>query len=293
MNRPLIALAALALSLSSCRTLEPVGDVFGLGPDARIFHAETGAELDVERMADLLAPSDVIFLGEEHDNDAGHDLQLATFRALLERRADVALSLEMIERDQQALLDRWLADEIDDATFEDEARLWGNWHEHYLPIVAEAKARGLPVIAANVPRPLAARVSKEGLDAVRGAEHMPREVHAETRGDYYERFLTALGSHPGADAHDWSDFYAAQCVKDDAMAESIADHRRAHREDLVVHLCGRFHSDFGLGTVERLATRAPGTRIAITSMVPGSRYPQSASSEDWERGDVLWLVRAE
>lgn len=290
MNRPLLALAALSLSLASCRTLEPAGDWFGLGPDARLFHAETGAELDVERMADLLASSDVVFLGEEHDNDAGHDLQLATFQALLERRDDVSLSLEMIERDDQATLDRWLAGEIDDATFEEEARLWGNWHEHYLPIVAEAKARGLPVIAANVPRPLASRVSKEGLDAVRGEEHMPRAVDAETSGEYYDRFLIALGSHPGDTDRDWSDFYAAQCVKDDAMAESIADHRAASGR-MVVHLCGKFHSDFGLGTVERLRSRAPGTRIAITSMASGSRYPENATDDDWKRGDVLWLVR--
>ncbi len=293
-NNSLIALlATITLSMASCRTLEPVGDVFGLGPDARIFDAATMQETSIDAMADAFVDADVVFLGEEHDNDVGHSLQHEAFVALLARRPDAALSLEMVERDDQATLDRWLADEIDDATLAAEARLWPKWDEHYLPVVIEAKERGLPVIAGNVPRPLASRVSKEGLAAVAGEEHMPRSVEAETAGEYYERFLTALGTHPAASDRDWSDFYAAQCVKDDAMAESIADHLAANPGRLIVHLCGKFHSDFGLGTVERLRSRMPAARIAIASMASGSRYPENATDDDWARGDTLWLVRAQ
>ena len=56
----------------------------------------------------------------------------------------------------------------------------------------------------------------------------------------------------------------------DTMAESIAEAiaaREPGEAPTVVHWNGRFHSDFGLGTVERLKRRMPHLNIAVVSMV--------------------------
>jgi hypothetical protein len=51
-------------------------------------------------------------------------------------------------------------------------------------------------------------------------------------------------------------FYAAQCVKDEAMAESIARALDAHPDAVIVHAAGGFHVEESLGTVERVTRRA-------------------------------------
>jgi len=63
--------------------------------------------------------------------------------------------------------------------------------------------------------------------------------------------------------------YRAQCGKDDAMAESIADYLASnpHRQPFVIQCNGNFHSDYGLGTAARLAQRVPLAQAAIISMV--------------------------
>jgi uncharacterized iron-regulated protein len=63
-------------------------------------------------------------------------------------------------------------------------------------------------------------------------------------------------------------YYLAQCVKDETMAESIARARGGVRPRLVVHVNGAFHSDFGLGVVERVRRRLPTARVVVVTILP-------------------------
>ena len=62
-------------------------------------------------------------------------------------------------------------------------------------------------------------------------------------------------------------YFAAQCLKDETMAESIAQAYTAGaiggKRPLVVHINGAFHSDFGDGAVERTRRRLPTRRVAV------------------------------
>lgn len=227
-----------------------------------------GEPLSVDELADRLVLSDVVFLGEVHDNKAGHAAHLEILRALHRRHPDLVLSMEMFERDVQGTLDDYLADRIDEETFLEHARPWPGYREHYRPLVEYARTHGLDVLAANVPRKLARRVSVEGVLPGR-RRHAARTTTAP-RNRYYELFLEAMEEHPGdISSGTMMDFYRAQCLKDDTMAETIADYLADHpaRDPLVVHVCGRFHSDEGLGTVRRLLARRPLARTSVVSML--------------------------
>ncbi|MCP3916496.1 MAG: ChaN family lipoprotein [bacterium] len=273
-------LTALMLALASCA-----------GTGHRIVHAPTGADLELAAMADALASADVVFLGEKHDSDVAHDLQMALTRALAERRGEVAISMEMLERDVQEALDAYLDGEIDEERFLEESRPWPNYAEHYRPAVEFAKERGFDVIAANCPRPLAAKVSKEGLDAVRGDPHVAAEVDV-SEAAYRERFLAAMDGHGGVDEENLNRMFAAQCIKDDTMAESIARYLdlRGANAPIVVHWCGSFHSDFGLGTVSRLRARKPELEARIVTTVPSEELDAAFTAEDEGIAEYVWLV---
>jgi hypothetical protein len=64
-------------------------------------------------------------------------------------------------------------------------------------------------------------------------------------------------------------YYAAQCLKDDTMAEAITDHLQKRRklgdQPLAVLICGRMHSDHGRGTVARIKSRMPDLTVRILS----------------------------
>jgi len=288
MTRPLfprlLAAALLsALALPACRGLAPA--------PWRAIETESGREVTLAEMADDLARFDVVFLGEEHDNDVGHALQLELTRALGERRA-LALSLEMLERDAQSGLDLYLSGAIDEQAFLARARPWPNYAEHYRPAVELSRERGWPVIAANCYRPLAAQVAREGLAGVAGDPWGARWVDAG-EGPYRERFTAEMGEHAKDMGSKLELFFAAQCLKDDTMAESIARFLEAAGEPrpLVVHWCGKFHSDFGLGTVERLSARRPDLAIAVVTMVASEDRARSLTDGERRAARYVWLVR--
>lgn len=275
----------LPLLLTACRATGPAGT-----PTPACLELPAVREVALSEAADALAACDVVFLGEEHDNDVGHALQLLLTELLLRRRGALALSLEMFERDVQGTLDRYLAGEIDEERFLAESRPWGNYAEHYRPAVELARSRGLPVLAANVPRDLARRVSARGLDAVEGEPHAAREVHLGD-GPYRARFAEAItGGHPGFEPGKLDRWYAAQCLKDDTMAESIADFLSRPRGPLVVHWCGSFHSDYGLGTVERLLMRRPDLRVGVVSMISGELDEKALEAFGRDLADYVLLV---
>lgn len=261
--------------------------------DSRLVDAATGAPVSLDRLADTLAQFDAVILGEFHDSDAVHRFQIELTRRLLERRGAIAISLEQFERDDQGTLDRYLAGEIDEAQFRDEARFWPNYDEHYRPAIELARKRGQAVIAGNIPRPLAARVVKEGMGPVLAAEFAPRQAHAFA-GEYRRRFTEVMGGH--ASEMGWTaiaNVFAAQCIKDDAMAESISDHLNARSRPwpIVVHWCGAFHSDYRLGTVERLQLRMPGLRIAVISPLHVDDFDHELTAEERTQGEWILLVR--
>ncbi len=57
--------------------------------------------------------------------------------------------------------------------------------------------------------------------------------------------------------------YAAQCLKDDKMAESIAAFADAHHDMQILHINGCFHSDAHLGTAQKLEALRSKLKVAV------------------------------
>src|SRR5262245_27905089 len=122
-----------------------------------------GNEVGLSELLDALAQRDVVFLGETHLDDVTHRVELAVFEGIADRRKNhVVLSLEMFERDVQPLLDDYLHGKVDEAKLLADGRPWGNYATDYRPLVEAARTRSLPVVAANLPRPVVSELANEG-----------------------------------------------------------------------------------------------------------------------------------
>ncbi|MCA9116780.1 MAG: ChaN family lipoprotein [Planctomycetaceae bacterium] len=234
----------------------------------RIFDSKTGQELTVARAAEQLARADAVFLGENHDSGPGHQLQLELIQALHQLRPDLVISLEMFERDVQGTLRDYLSGRIDEEQFLQVSRPWSNYADHYRPIVEFARKHRLDVLAANIPRRIASAVAKDEQPDPEDRAWLPRETTAPDDA-YAARFRATMQGHGGSLSEEkLALYYQAQCLKDDCMAESMADAfaSRPRNWPLVVHLCGRFHSDYGYGTAARLQSRLPLLTLGVVSM---------------------------
>ena len=273
----------------------------------RVYDSTRGAFSDFEAMAAELATADVVFVGEQHDDPNTHRLELAVLEALARRKRSVVLSLEMFERDVQEPLEHFLLGHTSEDDFLKESRPWPRYATDYKPLVDLAVEKSWPVVAANVPRPIASEVAKSGLDVLKAKSDEDRRMFARdlvcpANDDYFKRFVEAMGGHPvaGAAADEAARtnerYYQAQCVKDETMAESIADAftaAAARAPATVVHMNGAFHSDYGQGTAARVKRRLPGKRVVVLSIRPVADLDAIASTaEDRKLGEfVVYTVR--
>jgi uncharacterized iron-regulated protein len=274
----------------------------------RVFDSTRGTFSDFEAMAADLARAEVVFVGEQHDDRNTHRLELAVLEALARRGRSVVLSLEMFERDVQEPLDHFLMGHLEEAEFLKDARPWPRYATDYKPLVDFAVTKDWPVVAANVPRPIASEVSKGGLEVLQAKTDADRALFARdlvcpTDDEYFERFAKVMGGHPtpGASPEDarrtTERYYFSQCVKDETMAESIAGAHAvaasAPARPVIVHFNGAFHSDYGLGTAARVKRRLPTARIVVISVKPIGNLDAIATVDDDKRlGDyVVYTAR--
>jgi uncharacterized iron-regulated protein len=256
---------------------------------------------DFESMLADLARADVVFVGEQHDDPDTHRLELAILEGLLRRRAALVVAMEMFERDVQPALDQYIAGTITEEQFLKDSRPWPRYATDYRPIVEFARVHHIAIVGSNVPRRIASEVSKTGLGAVDalGADRplAARELPCPANGEYYDRFLEAMGGHPpsgdpkAADIQVKNDrFYFAQCVKDETMGESIAQafEQNTAQHVTIVHFNGAFHSDFAQGTAAAARRRLPGRRVAVVTVIPVADLDREKPDDKIQKaGDYL------
>lgn len=265
----------------------------------RVYDTRRQQFSDFEAMLADLARADVVFVGEQHDDPNTHRLEAAILDGLKRRGVSVTLSLEMFERDVQGDVDAYLAGKTSGDDFLKVSRPWPRYATDYQPLVEMAKANGWPVIAANVPRRQASAAAKSGPSAVEAMSADERRTIARdlvcTKDRYFERFAESMSSHPIPGTEKLSAdeksamtdrYFYSQCIKDETMAEAIAAGFTAGRP--IVHVNGAFHSDFGLGTVDRLKRRLEGRRVVVVSILPVQDIDAAApTAEDVSRADYL------
>ena len=290
--------------LAACSRGTVVSAPAPAGSEFRVHESASGKTISFDELAKKAAGVDLVFFGEQHDDPETHFAEFALLEAIGRVRSNVVVSLEMFERDVQPLLDGYLGGTVTEAAFLAGSRPWERYATDYRSLVQLARARKWPVVASNVPRPIANAVSRRGLVALdslppASRAHVAREIICP-KDQYYERFAEQMRGHGGpataanADAARATTdrFYEAQCIKDETMGESIAaSYARAGSGAIVVHYNGAFHSDYTYGTAARALRRLPKASRLVITAVPVADLASADPSSFAERADYVIFTR--
>jgi uncharacterized iron-regulated protein len=119
-------------------------------------------------LAQQIAMSQFVLLGEVHDNAEGHRRRLAAITTAVADGWKPAIAMEQFDREQQPALDAAMAkctdaDCVIDAVVTDR-KAW-RW-DFYQPVITLALREHLPLYAANLSRADAGKVMREGVSKV-------------------------------------------------------------------------------------------------------------------------------
>jgi uncharacterized iron-regulated protein len=238
-------------------------------------------ELSVAALAAQMQRRPVVLLGEVHDNAQQHAVRAQALALLLQAGLRPGLAFEQFDRERQSDIDRALIQTPTDGV-DRVGRLialggrgW-NW-DLYRPLLELALQYRLPIVAANLSRADAMRVSKEGFGAVfdpaeqrrLGLDRLPADLlqaqkEAIDEGHCHqmdEQMLPALAR--------------AQIARDATLAQAIGPYLQRG----VILLTGNGHARRDIGVPRFLPPQQRGRIVSIALLersAPADAVPAGA-----------------
>ncbi len=284
-----IPLCISFLTLTACcMTQQPIGNPeapyppetpLGVGD---IFHPATGTVVKMEKMLSIVSDSQIIYVGETHDNPASHRLQLEVLKTMASRSpGEIALGMEMFTPAQQPVLDRWSAGELDEKTFLREVDWFSVWKgdfDLYRDLLQLAREKHIPVIALNADKKMVQTVGGKPLDELT-AEERATIPELDLTDPYHAAMVKAIyGDHVKSEGR-LAGFLRVQALWDDTMAASIVSYLQSPKGEgkKMVVLAGGNHVRHGFGIPRRVFRQFPTSYTLIGSKeieIPESRQAQ-------------------
>lgn len=260
-------------------------------PAYQLFNAK-GKRISYKKFLRKLTKAELIFFGESHNDPIAHWLTLELCKDLAAHHGadEVVVGMEMFETHQQDALDAYAAGELSTPEFESQTDLWPNYPTDYKPLVQFCLEQDIPVVATNVPRTYARRVSREGLGVLDSlpAEELallpPLPIPLDYDLPSYARMRDMLGSHEGSSMKA-ENFIAAQAIKDATMSDRILSHWPTGK--VFLHVNGSYHSDHKEGIVwyvRQTETKRPLATISVVSQ------PQVSTLDESHEGKADFLI---
>lgn len=225
-----------------------------------IFRLPDGDLISLHQLLSDLEPSSVVFMGETHDQIEHHHSQVKILQGLIERNRDVVVGMEMFERSQQPILDQWTEGKLTEEEFLKEVKwetTWGMDYNLYKGILDEAKTHRLKVLCLNIERDLVRRVGQQGVAGLSPEERAKLPEMDLSDKEHRHYMASIYKGHQGGSAKDFENFYQAQCLWDEAMAETLSRFLRSSEGEgkTVLVIAGSGHVAFDFGIPKRFYRR--------------------------------------
>jgi uncharacterized iron-regulated protein len=249
-----------------------------------IISAKTGRSVTFDELMKDLNGSQIVFIGEKHTNHSHHGIQLNIIQAVFKNNPSMRVGMEMFDRSYQQVLESWSAGVLSEDAFLRKVHWYANWRfdfSLYRDILLFIKENRIKLTALNIPFYIPSRIRVGGIDNLSDLDrqYLPKEIDtSNTAHRDYAKKVFELHHFKGKVKFD--DFYMAQCVWDEIMAESVASNLGANQ---IVVLAGNGHLQFKYGIPNRAFRRTGASFRTI--------YLASAE-EEVELGvaDYIWIT---
>ncbi len=260
----------------------------------RIIDLKTGKAIDFPNLIKQLSPVDVIFIGEVHNNPEHHLIQVQLLQALMANDTPPpTVAMEFFDTTRQPVLDQFMKGDLDETAFLKQVDWKKGWrfpYHLYRPILWTSRDKGTVLLGINAPNSVVKKVARSGLKSLTAEERhqvardidLTNTAHRKYLDGIFKQHQTHKNLKHGMQKFDH--FYQAQCVWDETMAETIADHMKAHGRKMVV-FTGNGHIANNFGIPDRVLRRVDVKTATIVL------YPLTERSTINKRmADYVWLT---
>ncbi len=282
----------LLLFLFSCASLtphpppdepDPLDAPF---PPGTIIDTKRNKAVSFDDMTKDLETVRIVYVGEAHTDMDHHEIQLRVLRELHDRLPDICVGMEMFARPYQDILERWSASEISEEVFLRKTHWYANWRYDfslYRPILHYIRENRISLYALNIEFHIPSRIAAGGVDNLLPYQKQRLPERMDLSDDAHRNYVRGVyekhGNHVTGQ-YQFEDFYAAQVVWDEVMAESI---NRFIGDRVMLVFAGRGHITDHFGIPRRAWDRGGLSYRTI--------LPQGASETiRFSAADYIWIT---
>ena len=286
-----------ACSTSKKHMMPPLATVEGVKrhfSQGRIIDLKNGQAIDYENLIAQLATADVVFIGEVHNNPEHHLIQVQLLQALLENDTlPPAVAMEFFDTTRQPVLDRFMNGDLDETAFLKAVDWKNSWrfpYHLYRPILWASRDKAATLLGINAPNSVVKKVARSGIKNLTTEERLQVARDLDLDNTAHRKYLEGIFKQHQAHKdlkhgiQNFDHFYQAQCVWDETMAETIADHITAKGGKVVV-FTGNGHIVNKFGIPDRVSRRVDVKTATIVL------YPLTERTTINKRmADYVWLT---
>lgn len=240
-------------------------------------------KLTFDDIVQKLESKRVVYVGETHTRNEDHQLQLRVLRAMYYQNPKLAIGMEMFPRSVQEVLDEYIANDMDEWEFLKKVQYFKNWgydYRFYRDIINFAKHNKIPIVALNLEKDIVSKVFKEGgISALseEEIEKIPEDRKLDIEG-YRDRLVNVFSMHgkTAADPSKINDFFQAQAIWDETMAESAVNYLKDNPDGRMIVVAGQGHTGKDSGIPPRVIRRLPLEQAVVLNAQPMKIGPEVA-----------------
>ncbi len=251
-----------------------------------IIATQSGKEVSFDEMMADLNRHQVVFVGEQHTDASHHSIQLKIIEASFKSNHALVVGMEMFDRSYQEILDLWSAGVLDEQDFIRKTHWYVNWRydfKLYRDILLFIQQNRIKLVGLNIPFYIPGRIRVGGIEnlSVSDKRYLPKEI--DTSNTAHQNYAkTIFEQHNFSSRTTFDDFYMAQCVWDEVMAESIAADLGNRK---VIALLGNGHIQYKYGVPDRTFRRTGASFRTVYLAPEGAEIELSIA-------DFIWITAA-
>jgi len=232
------------------------GIVYNINGDS---YAIKPAVENLNDIIDEIAKKRVVYIGEQHTEFSSHLNQLKIIKAMYRKNPKLSIGMEMFQQQFQQYLDDFIAGKISEKEMIIKTEYFKRWkydYELYRPIILFAKAKRIPIVALNIDREITKKVVSGGFDSLSSEqlEVIPDSIDFQSP-EYMQQLKGIFGMHQSKSFKNFDEFYHAQLIWDESMAENMAEFMKKNPEHSMAVLAGNGHIMHGHGIPKRAEKR--------------------------------------
>lgn len=273
--------------------------VFDGGPGCVVMDPASRESLGPEALAERIAGSDAVYVGESHDQKAAHLAQLEALKILSSAKKNkVIVGFEMLNSGLQPVLDRYAAGKLTEKEFlekADWAKEWGFDFGLYKPLFDHIRENKLKAAALNVPRAVIKKIARGGLGALSPEEKkfLPEKVEVNPDPLYLAYLRSTYGGHgdnPMAKVITWDNYLLSMAAWNEGMADSAVKALKRHKGHAMLVIAGNGHVMYNAGIPFSVRNRLPDLKHLSVYTEDAEKTAEFRENPS-PLADLVWFVR--